>query len=231
MFAQSLDSEAIYFWSFFGVIVLLAIIISIYQSKKEKQRVEALKDYCRKSGVVFSEEVTRVPNNAAGFSVLADKGHTNKWNNEMYGNRNGIDFYMFEHYSVSGYGKNRSVSLDTICILVSDEVNLPQFYLRDEYFLYDDLGKLFGGQDINFQEDPVFSKNFVLQGRSELAIRQFFGNTVRQAFVNNHTSGYVYEGGKDCFALVKSGRLDVEGRATILSDALKIFNQLKPVEF
>jgi hypothetical protein len=216
-----------------GVIILLSLLISMIKGKIDEKRLQAISDYCVKNGIQYSEKLTRIPVNSKALSVMGKTGHTNEWNAEMYGNRNGFDFYIFEHYYIVGSGKHRQHVTDTICILTDNKLDLPQFYVRDEHFFYDDLGKLFGGQDINFEDDPVFSKKFILQGKSEPSIRRFFNRKIRDAFVNNHTIGYVYEGSRDCFALVKQEKLSAEQRIAILSDAIKIFKEFEPpkVEF
>jgi len=59
--------------------------------------------------------------------------------------------------------------------------------------LYDGLGALFGGQDIDFQEDPEFSAAFVLQGEQEAAIRQTFTAPVRAWFAQQASQRFFFE--------------------------------------
>ena len=213
---------------FICVISLLILFISMVKGKIDEKRLQAICDYCSKNGFQFYEERTKIPINSKALSVMSERGKTNIWGAEICGKSNGFDFYIFEHYYSIGHGKCKDQTTDTICILTKFEIDLPQFYVRDEHFFSDDLNKLFGGQDINFEDDPVFSNKFILQGKSEPSIRRFFNRKIRDVFVNNHINGYVYEGFRDCFAVVKKEKMDVDGIVNLLADAIKIFKQFEP---
>jgi hypothetical protein len=227
MFFKTLDVEGIII-IVICVIILLKILISGFKGMRNAQRLRAMSDYCLKNGIYYTENLTRIPVNSKILSVMGKKERIEGWGAEMYGNRNGFDFYIFDHTYISGTGRRKSIITETICLLTNNNLDLPQFYIRDEYFFYDDLGKLFGGQDINFEEDPVFSSKFILQGKAEPSIRRFFNRKVRDVFVNNHIKGYSYEGSRDCFAVMKIQAMDAEERVKLLSDAIKIFKQFEP---
>ncbi len=211
---------------FFGII----ISVLIWDYKKEQKRKKEISDYCDRNNLEYSETALNIPDSAYGFSLIKERGHTNLWENEMSGTRGDYSFTIFEHHSVSGYGKNRSEIINTICILLKDRVNLPQFFVRDENMILDSLGKLFGGQDINFDEDPEFSKMFVLQGMVEQDVRDFFDRKIRRVFVTKHVRGYKYEGKADCFMVSLSGRHDIRERLGLLSVSMGIFKEIIPRE-
>lgn len=211
---------------FFAIIMFVAYM----QSVMDKKRREAIRSYCRQHGLSYSDTANKIPAIARSFSLLSEKGHTNSWRSEMAGKREDYSFTIFEHYYVTGYGKSRHTYINTICVISKNEVNMPQFFVRDENFILDGLGKLFGGQDINFEEDPVFSKKFVLQGMSEPSIRQFFDRRVRKTFVDKHIKGYQYEGYHNCLVTCVSGSLDINGRMALLSNALAVFVNIIPRE-
>ena len=216
-----------------GVIILLSLLISMIKGKIDEKRLHAISDYCSKKGYQFSENRTKIPINSQALSVMSERKSGSEWGAEICGKSNGFDFYIFEHHYLIGGGRSKEQTTDTICILTKYELDFPQFYIRDEHFFSDDLKKIFGGQDINFEDDPVFSKKFILQGKSEPSIRRFFNRKIREVFVNNHINGYVYEGFRDCFAVVKKGKQDMDGIVDLLSDAINIFKQFEPpkVEF
>ena len=210
----------------FGVFIAIAIIQSII----DKKRREAIKSYCRLHGLNYNETASNVPSIARSFSLLEEKGHSNRWETEMFGKRGEYFFSIFEHYYVVGYGKHKQTYKFTICTLSKSGVNMPQFFVRDESLIFDSLGKLFGGQDINFTEDPVFSRKFVLQGMIEPSIREFFDKRVRTAFVDHHITGYQYEGFRDCFAVSVKGSLDINERLALLSNSMAVFKNIVPRE-
>jgi hypothetical protein len=58
-------------------------------------------------------------------------------------------------------------------------IRLPSFTIRPEGML-DAIGSLLGLQDIDFVDDPSFSRLFVLKGNDEPAIREFFDAKLRR---------------------------------------------------
>ena len=214
----------------FVIIFVIAMIVGAYETEKEKKRRSEIASYCRRSGIVYSEIANDIPSIAYNFSLMQEKGHTNEWRVEMSGSRGPFDFYLFEHYYVSGSGKSRHSETNTICILTKVGTNMPQFFARDENMILDGLGKLFGGQDINFADDPEFSRKFVLQGMSEHEIRKFFNRRVRSTFVMKHYNGYKYEGYGNCFMIMVPGKLELEQRLTLLANTVSIFQGIIPKE-
>lgn len=212
----------VFFIVILGVIVLVGIISYFIEERRRKGIIE----YCARHNLLYHEYAQSVPTTSYSFSILAEKGHTNKWLTEIAGKRGEYSFSIFEHYYVTGYGKHRHTYTDTICVVAKPGVDMPQFFVRDENMILDSLGKLFGGQDINFEEDPTFSRAFVLQGMSEPLIRKFFDRKVRSAFVTKRTRGYKYEGYRDCFAACISGKLNIEERLALLSNVMKIFREI-----
>lgn len=79
----------------------------------------------------------------------------------LKGKKKGIEILITD-YSYETLGFN-NLHLQTICTVTSENLDLPQCFLRKESKIYDFLGKLCDGQDINFDEDKDFSKAFVLQ--------------------------------------------------------------------
>lgn len=200
----------------------------------ERNRIKSISDYCFKNDLKYSEFVHEIPKLATTFSLLAKKGHTNEWKYGMSGMRANYEFHIFEHRSVFGYGKNRHVETTTNCIVLNKDIDIPSFFIRDENFILDSLGKVFGGQDINFSDDQQFSRMFVLQGASEGEIRKSFIRKVRESFVKNHIKGYSYEGNLNCFMVSVSGKLNLQNRIALLNKAINIFNsfnQIKNQEF
>ena len=104
---------------------------------------------------------------------------------------------------------------------------MPQFFARDENSIIDTLGELFGGQDIDFDEDPTFSDKFVLQGKSEPLVREFFNSKIRASFVKNHKDAYQYEGNQDCFMISVPERLTLKERLNLLADTMNIFKDIE----
>ena len=70
------------------------------------------------------------------------------------------------------------ICLTTACFVVSKRLTLPNAFLCPET-LYEKGAALLGGQDIDFDNDDVFSDRFTLQGPSEVNIRDYFKKKLR----------------------------------------------------
>ena len=216
-------SFLLFFFGFFGFVIFLIII----GEKLEKKRRKEIEDYCKQNQLHYSDRVSNIPNNARAFSLINRSGRDISYYAGMSGNRGGINFNIFDYKFTTGSGKHSHTHFYMICILSSENLDMPKFYVRTENF-FDSIGKLFGGQDINFTEDPTFSKAFVLQGQPEDSVRMFFNSKVRQTFVNNHQTNYQYEGFKNCFMIAYLRNGNLKDRLILLSNAIKIFKGIVP---
>jgi hypothetical protein len=110
-------------------------------------------------------------------------GHHQKVHNAIAGDSGEMEVVVADYRYMTGGGKHRHTHHQTLCILSSASLDLPQCLLRPRRRVFDFLGKLFGGKAIEFQDDPVFSAEFVLQGPDEQAVRELFTEPVRAWFM------------------------------------------------
>ena len=227
-------------------IFVVIILLTLFSAKKFLTERQSIIDYCNKNGLSFSDVLSKgIPIKCKDFKVI-NKGRQNKFNMVIAGNRNNIDFdvatYIYTDYDAPKKGKflgmevttysgpkHRHDYYGTICILHNDDLKLPHFFIRDEIMILDTFGKVLGGQDINFNDDPTFSKKFVLQGVSEGKVREFFNQKIRSSFVQLHKKGYVYEGFEDYLFVFAPKEMDINGKMNLLADSIKILNPLLEV--
>ena len=91
------------------------------------------------------------------------------------------DIRIFDYKYTKGSGDSSSTHKQTVFFIQSKKLNLPEFYLKPEYFLYR-IGKYFGIKDIDFQEHPEFSKQYWLKGTDEARIRKEINEEVIHFF-------------------------------------------------
>lgn len=103
--------------------------------------------------------------------ALFNSGSSRGASNVMWGEKR--DYVFFEYSYTVGSGKNASTYSQTVGAFRCAGRNMPDFTAAPED-LGDWFAELFGGQDIDFQHDPVFSKKYRLRGKDEAAIRDFF---------------------------------------------------------
>ena len=228
-----------------GVIFVFLFFIA---KKFVKERNETM-EYCRKNGLTFEDTMmTSFPYECKDFKITK-KGKERSFYFVVSGKRNNIDFSVMTYkysdnvppkestflgmkvISRSGSKYRKPDYYATLCVLSADNMKMPHFFIRDESFIMDSLGKMFGGQDINFEEDPDFSKKFVLQGDDEGKIRTFFNSKVRSSFVKFHQKGFVYEAVDKYLFIYNPNSFDkIEKKMQFLADSLKFLPVLMSSE-
>ncbi len=152
----------------------------------------------------------------AGYGQLAK--------NILTGKVQDLDVVLADYQYTIGGGRRSHTCRHTICIVKSPELRLPGFNVRREIPLYDDLGSALGGQDIDFVEDPDFSRAFVLQGYDEAAVRQLFGLGVRRELLQHWNSDLVLEGLGDQIVVHFGVRLDPSQARGLLDLSVHLSN-------
>lgn len=94
----------------------------------------------------------------------------------------GLDIRIFDYRFVTGGGNATRVHNQTVFYLYSEKLGLPQFMLEPENFFHR-IGKFLGmPDDINFEEYPEFSKQYLLKGEQEAAVRSAFKDDLLHFF-------------------------------------------------
>ena len=78
--------------------------------------------------------------------------------------------YIFDYRFTISTGNSARVIRQTVFFIESRKLELPIFYMRPEH-IFHRIGEFLGMQDIDFEEYPVFSGNYVLRGEDEDFIR------------------------------------------------------------
>jgi len=93
------------------------------------------------------------------------------------------DLTSRDYRYTTGSGKNHTTRTQTVVAMESDSLKLPSFTMRPE-LLFDRVGSALGFQDIDFADHPQFSRVFVLKGKDEVAIREFFETQILDFFAD-----------------------------------------------
>jgi hypothetical protein len=153
------------------------------------KRIAARKTWCAARGYTYSSR--GVGPNIDGLFPMFVRGHTQYIGASITGVYENHPFCLFEHVTVSGHGKHRHTHHQTIVCFQQLQLPTPAFTLTPEGWL-SKLGNLFGTQDIDFPEDPQFSKAFQLRGQPEQALREHFNADRRNQL---RASGRLHLGG------------------------------------
>ena len=184
------------------VVIGLVVVLAVYSWQKEKERTRVLQMTASQLGWSFAAVVPL--NMIAGLErfALFNQGHGKQIKNFMYGEATGIKAAVFDYLYVTGSGKNRQTHAQSVVYLEPTNLSVPFFSLRPEGFLLK-IFTAFGYQDIDFGQRPEFSKQYILRGPDEQAIRRTFNDgllSFYESYEGTSTDGggnqlFVYRGG------------------------------------
>ena len=209
---------------FFLAFGVLAIFIFFYNRKKERERTEQQRAVAAQLAWNFAEESPL--NMIAGLEqfTLFNQGHSKQIKNFMYGEANGVKAAVFDYTFVTGSGKHRSVHNQSVTYLEPANLRVPYFSLRPEGFMTK-IFQAFGYQDIDFGQRPEFSKQYLLRGQDEPAIRQAFNDRLL-SFFESYPGTCVDGGANQLFVFRAGHRYQPQEIQSQLALALNIFNLL-----
>ena len=208
----------------FTVVIGLFVVIGIYSWQKEKERTRALQTTTAQLGWSFaaSAPLNMIP--GLERFALFSQGHGKQINNFMYGEASGVKAAVFDYVYVMGYGRNRQTYYQSVVYLEPGNLSLPYFSLRPEGLLYK-IFTAFGYQDIDFGQRPEFSRQYILRGQDEPAIRRTFSDgllSFYEAYPGTSTDG----GGNQLFVYRGRYRLQPQEIQSYVGLGLEVLNLL-----
>jgi hypothetical protein len=209
---------------FVFAIIGLIVFLVIYANKKEKERTLALQGVAAQLGWSFAP--TAPMNMIAGLDrfALFTQGHSRQVKNFMYGEAQGVKAAVFDYIYVTGSGKHRHTHSQTVVYLEPANLNLPVFALRPESFVIKML-TAFGYQDIDFGQRPEFSRQYILRGQDEPAIRQTFNDRVL-SFYESYSGTCTDAGGNQILLFRAGHRFPPQEIESYVGLALQLLNLL-----
>ena len=150
----------------------------------EKKRTEALQRIADALNFSFErkgdELLLAIHNNFDLFS----KGRSKKISNVMHGSSGDMDITIMDYKYTVGSGKNSTTYSQTLIVVQSKYLQLPSFTLSPEN-IFHKIGGIFGYKDIDFNSHPKFSKQYLLRGDDEEAIRNTFNDELLEFYEKN----------------------------------------------
>lgn len=212
----------------FSFTILIYIAMTVHSYYTTKKRAEEMRAIAERIGFAYQEKADHIQASYAHFSLfLQGHAYTRHAINFLLGKKNEVEVSICDYHYTTGAGRSMKRHAQTICIIKDPKFDLPSFFARHEHKVFDYLGKLFGGQDINFNEDEKFSSAFVLQGKVESEIRNLFNQGVRKAFNKFTGSSLQVEGHGDSILFHKGFPLKSEGLNTFLKNIFDVYNALR----
>jgi hypothetical protein len=208
-----------------AIVALLGVVWAATMAFERKRR-EALAAKALEMGLRFAEAAENFVESAPPFKLFS-RGRGRKARNVLSGSQSGVDISLADYQFTVSSGKNSHTRRQTICLLRADGVQLPRCFLRREVALFDAIGEKLGGQDIDFPEDPDFSRAFVLQGADPEATRRLFGGAVRTHLMRYAGTRIELEAGGDALLLHRGVRVKPDELRELLQQASETFRLLR----
>lgn len=190
---------------FIGGFIALAIVMMVFAYFADKKRTESLGELAEEMGLAFEKNGNHLTSEIQSQFDLFSRGRSRKASNLIYGEANGTGVWIFDYRYTTGGGKNSKTHRQTVACIASAELQLPRFSLYREG-LFSRLGSMLGMQDIDFESHPDFSKQYVLKGDNEDAVREVFQENVL-SFFEQQDKHLRVEGGGDQLLVYRASRL------------------------
>ena len=214
--------ETFYLFAGIAALIIAGVAFGMWSQKK---RTEAWQQVADELGILFCGDQNDVLTRCRDMKVFG-RGSSPRVKNAIAGDAGDVAITLGDYSYTTGSGKSRHTYSQTICVVQSRRLNTPHCFLRPESRLFDAIGAVFGGQDIDFEEDPEFSRAYVVQGENEAAVRQLFGGEVRGWFAARSRSGLQFETRGDTLVFHTGKRRPPSEAKQLMQDALEIMNLL-----
>ncbi len=169
--------------SWLPIIIIVAIVIALVVGSfvMESRRREAIKGLADSLGLEYREESSIADLEMFQQVAYFNQGRSHRILNHLFGSTDVTAIHILDYQFTVGSGKNSHTKRQTVVALVSEELELPGFDLAPESF-FSRFTELFGAQDIDFQEHPLFSQTFLLQATDEDAVRRLMDRDLMDFF-------------------------------------------------
>ncbi len=173
-----------------GLAAVIGLGLAAYYRRRRRQQLELL---AMEWGFTYDHDgATAGGDNGLAQLDLFQKGRGGKFQSCLRGALEDVKVAIFDYRYTTGSGKNRRTTHQTVAAFEVPSAALPAFTLRREHFFHK-IGQLFGYQDIDFPDYPLFSKKYLLRGQDEQAIRGLFSDEAIRYF-EQLDAKYVVEG-------------------------------------
>ena len=211
-------------WIVAGVVALAVGLGAMeLSSRAAKQHSDAMQVIARSLNLKFNPDGNEKLHQSLQRFHLATLGHYSSMTNLLYGQRDGTDIAIFEYEYPRG--KNNIIR-QTVIWMQRPGTRLTEFSLRPES-VWNQLGGWSGHGDINFDSRPNFSRDYLLRGDDEEAIRELFTDDVLSFYERHPELTTEGEGNKLLF--YREGVVvQPENLQSFLKEALNVRALLSP---
>jgi len=205
----------------FIAIIPLAVLVAVILYRNEQKRTASIETTAKMLGFTFSKDTVHTCSIASLPFKLFTTGHSKRIKNVIEQKGNDLSIAHFDYSYSIGTGKNKTSHNQTVTVFQSHKLKLPSFFMGPESFFHR-IGDVFGLKDIDFDDQPEFSKSYLLKGNDETAIRSFFDLPLLRFFKNK--PGLTIETNNNSLVVYnKSKRVKPDQINEVLKERIEIY--------
>ncbi|HEX8392945.1 MAG TPA: hypothetical protein VF665_11355 [Longimicrobium sp.] len=190
--------------------------VAVLRARRRPSRAERLRGLAKELGMSFEPlpALGSIPETQR-FELFT-QGEDREMRHVLRGERDGRRVELFDYSFVRGAGGRSARWRHTVVHVHDPALRLPAFLLRPENVVHR-VGERFF-QDIDLMDAPEFSRDFLLQGTDEDAVRRAFGPAVR-AVLAGEPRAFAEGQGADLFLWRGAGPAEPEAVPGLLNAA------------
>ncbi|MGF1452038.1 MAG: hypothetical protein ACFB21_08210 [Opitutales bacterium] len=211
-------------WIFFGVLVVLFVVVTATAIANEKKRRRELERLAGDLSLEYKGDAGGPE--YLGLDTLPHfrRGRSRRAYNLMQGKLADAEVMLFDYRYRTGSGKNSSTHHQTLAAFEVPAGGLPTFQCEPEHFFHA-LGEMLGFHDIDFPRFPEFSRSYRLKGDDEAAVRELFHDEAIRWLEHRRSQHWRVQGGSRwLIAFRKQTRLKTEEWPQFYLEATELLN-------
>ena len=202
------------------------ILVLLYFGYKKYLKIK-VRRYCEQNGLKYVDQSTTIPyGNDFKLVNLADNRN---FTTVMVGSHDGIPFMLGEYnFKTSGNQEIRYYNV-VICVMVSDQLDMPHFYLSETEMKTDLIFKGKMVSSLSRFKKVFFSYNdfdykLTLRADDESMTKAFFNDKIRKLFIDTYNTDYICEGYKNCLMLCYPSPATLEQKIEMIDNSAQLLS-------
>jgi len=169
--------------SIFVSLFLLMCIGAVQKYNYEKDQMAGLQAAADALGLEYSRSVA--VDSTLGSNPILRSGFLNTAYHALAGKYKDVDVMIFNYQYEELSGDDEDHYFRTVVVFADPHRDIPEFQMQSKSWGDRLFGLLDDNNEIEFPEDPEFSKRYYLLGTNQQAVRDLFGPAQRRTFVES----------------------------------------------
>ena len=207
---------------FFALMAVIGISALLLNYLYEKKRTEAWANKAQQLGFSFFENNSDLLREFK-FDFFR-KGHSREIKNLLRQNNAGVDLSICDFIYETKGSKNNSSHKQTVCVISTLALNLPEFELHPRRFLLDTVFSMISGSSVDFESDPEFNGKYSVSANNHDAVKNIFGAEPRNWLTNNFNADFSFEAKDNALLVICKKRIKPEQVEPLMRRAFDVMN-------